>query len=124
MEFNGYNPLIQDYIFLISALLVLTTAGAVLSPTADAPLIAGSTAKSSDQFESCFVAIQQRQSRPSWFLPNELGGRISNEGTDGVDNPYQVRFTQSGVRNRIEAFIARRGGPEEGAIVDAIQRCW
>ncbi len=109
---------------LISALLVLTAAGVLLSPTADAPLIAGSTVKSINQFESCFVAIQQRQSRPSWFVPNELGGHISNEGTDGVDNPYQVRFTQIGVQMRIEAFIARRGGPEEGAIVDAIQRCW
>lgn len=105
-------------------LLVLATAVAVLTPAADAPLLAGSTAKSIDQFESCFVAIQQRQSRPSWFVPNALGGRISNEGADGVANPYQIRFTQSAAQNRVEAFIARRGGPEEGAIVEAIKSCW
>ncbi len=108
----------------IPAFLTLSLAGAVLGTAGDLPFFAGSTAKSIDQFETCFVGIQQRQSRPSWFVPHESGGRISNAGADGVDNPYRIRFSQSAARNRIEVFIARRGGPAEGAIVDAIKTCW
>ena len=108
----------------IPSLLLLEMVGSALSPIADAPLVAGSTSKSMHEFESCFVSIQQAQSRPLWLVPHEHGGRISNEGTDGVRNPYQIRFTEAAGHNRIEAFIGRRGEPEERPLVEAIKSCW
>ncbi|MBA3526275.1 MAG: hypothetical protein H0T82_05070 [Sphingomonas sp.] len=104
--------------------MIIQSAGPALVPTADAPLIAGSTSKSMHEFGSCFVSIQEAQSRPSWFVPHERGGRISNEGTQGVRNPYQIRFTEADGRTRIEAFIAHRGDAQDRSIADAIKRCW
>lgn len=105
------------------SLLLLHIAGSTLAPTADAPLISTSTSKSFHAFESCFVSIQENQSRPSWLVPHEDGGRISNEGTDGISNPYRIRFTKSAGRNRIEAFIGRRDAADERPLLAALKSC-
>jgi hypothetical protein len=108
----------------VSVLLVISLAGPAHDPTADVPLLEGSTPKSMSEFGSCFASIEQAQSRPLSFVPYENGGRISNQGANGVRNPYQIRFTEGHGQSRIEAFIGSRGGPEERPLVDAIRRCW
>lgn len=110
--------------FIPTLLLLEMTGSALIGQIADAPLVAGSTSKSMHEFEACFVSIQQAQSRPLWLVPHEQGGRISNEGTDGVRNPYQIRFTEAAGHNLIEAFIGRRGEPEERPLIEAIKSCW
>jgi hypothetical protein len=86
-------------------------------------LISVTTAKSFDAFESCFVGLEERRSSPSWLVPHEDGGRISNAGADGVTNPYQIRFAKTSAGSRVEAFIGRRNEADERPLLDALKSC-
>lgn len=109
---------------LVTALLLNAAAQAIGS--ADAlPVIEGSTSRSMHEFSRCFITTQERQSRPWWMVPNEGGGgRISNDGAQGVSNPYRIRFTPRGGGNDVELHVARRDPAEEKALAEAVRGCW
>jgi len=108
---------------LIGTILLLQVAAAQGQAGSDAPLLAGSTAKSLHEFAQCFLSVQQKQSRPVWFVLHEDGGRISNEGAPGVSSAYRIRYTERGSRNEIRVFLDRPGGQQD-PLVQAVRSCW
>jgi hypothetical protein len=107
---------------LLAALLlnVAAQAGAVHGP----PLVQASTSRSMQEFTECFASTQRQAARPLWIVPNAGGGgRISNDGAQGVSNPYRIRFTASEGGNGVELFLARRDAGEEQALTAAIKGC-
>jgi hypothetical protein len=109
---------------LIITILLLNMAASGLQITADQqPLLTRHTSRSVHEFSSCFMASQEKQSRPLWAVPHEDGIRISNAGASGVTNPYLIRFTERDGRNRLAVFMQVRDQAEERALDQAISRC-
>ncbi|MGE5563062.1 MAG: hypothetical protein ACM3ZV_07095 [Bacillota bacterium] len=109
---------------LLSTILLLAGVIAPAPPALDRLVLSGSTSKSLQEFGSCFAAAQEKRSRPFWFVPNDGGGRFSNEGGHDVTGRYGIRFTEGQPQNRIEVSVASRGGPDEQALVTAVKSCW
>ena len=108
----------------ILLLSILLNAAVVAVPLAPTPLLDGTTAKSASDFRQCFVALERDKSHPVSLVPHEDGVRISNEGANGVSNPYRLRFTERSDGNRVQLVIARSDGPEAKPLVEAVKSCW
>jgi hypothetical protein len=94
------------------------------SLAAEIPLLQLSTPKSAIDFTECFASVQTAQAKPLAFVPFETGGGwISNEGANGVINPYRIRVLDAGAGTEVRALIYRRDGTEDLRIVEAIQGC-
>jgi hypothetical protein len=110
---------------VLATALLLNMAASALTPAGEVPLASNATARSMQEFSRCFMASQERQSRPLWIVPNEGGGgRISNDGAQGVTNPYRIRFTPAGASNEVQLFLAQRDPAEEQALLEAVRGCW
>jgi hypothetical protein len=89
----------------------------------DALILEGRTAATMDEFRECFMAIQEQRSRPVWFVPHDDGGRLSNAGAAGVQNPYVIRYSQQSGTNRVAVFLDHRGS-EEMQVSEVVRTCW
>jgi hypothetical protein len=103
----------------------LLSAAAAAGATHESALVARTSSKSTEQFASCFMSTQAKQSRPLWIVPDdEGGGRISNEGARGVSDPYHIRFRKSGSGTAVEVFIAGGDSADELPLLAAVRSCW
>jgi hypothetical protein len=106
----------------IFALAAWASSGAIAAglPNASARV----TSKSADQFVGCFVAAQQRESMPWWFVPKAGGGTISNLGAVRDSRAaYFVAVSDRGSRRevRIEQVVA--GSPVASSVIRDLDRC-
>jgi len=108
---------------LIAALLLSAAPG--MSAGDGAPLMEATTRKSMDEFSQCFIAAQDRQGHAWWMVPGRNGGgRISNDGAQGVANPYYLRFSEGAGRgNAVELRIASRDPAEAQRLSEAVRSC-
>ena len=83
---------------------------------------AENTTKFMNDFVSCFVVTQDRVGAAWWFVPNDDGGRISNEGDERVDPPYSIHFIERVGSNRIEVSLVS-SGEKESALLAAVHAC-
>src|SRR3954451_5026915 len=77
---------------IITLLSVIISAAAPSSPAFSEynPTKSFLTAKSTDQFASCFADTQDRGALPWWYAPKNNGGTFSNLGSRSVQSAYFV----------------------------------
>lgn len=87
-----------------------------------APVFSGTTAKDLTEFRQCFISAQQAEKRDWWFVPDERGGKFSNDGARGISNPYRVLFRKEGGPNQLRVYM---GGSEleQRDVVGAVKNC-
>jgi hypothetical protein len=81
------------------------------------------TAKSLDAFGHCFIAAQDRQARPWWFVPKEDGGgTFSNARSPDDEAAYFVRLQRTG-SGGLQIRAEERSQTQLRPVVDAIDGC-
>ena len=103
---------------LIAVFSVAVTAAAP-TPRAQnpAPFV---TSKSTEAFARCFTDLEERDSAPWWFVPNQHGGgTFSNLGGDSVRHAYFVSISDRGARREIQLHDA----PADGHVAAAVSQC-
>lgn len=83
------------------------------------PLFRASTAKSLNDFGSCFAHTQDQASRPWAFMPTANGGTFTNAGATHIAAAYWLEVGEAKPTNLIRLFVAK--GSDE--LVEAINRC-
>ena len=83
-----------------------------------APPTAFTTAKSTEQFASCFGNTQDRVRKAWWFVPKEDGGTFSNLGAKNVAATYFVVVSDQGARRHV-----RLEGDGANAVNGAVLQC-
>jgi hypothetical protein len=76
------------------------------------------TAKSTEQFASCFGNTQDRVRQAWWFVPKEDGGTFSNLGAKNVAAAYYVVVSDQGARRQV-----RLEGDGANAVNRAVLQC-
>ena len=109
---------------LFSATLLWGAATSYALSTSESPILSGSTTTSLNQFATCFTSSQTGRGQPWFFVPDDMGGRFSNEGAKGVNAFYQIRFEEGSDSNRVIARMSQASQPEMRALTDDIKRCW
>ena len=105
---------------MLVASILLFTLGA--SASAPSPALSVQTAKSLDQFASCFTSNEDRAGRAWAFVPGAHGGVFTNGGAENVKAIYRLRFSESKSRNRLRLFA---DGPASSLspLIEAAERC-
>jgi hypothetical protein len=85
----------------------------------EAPVLRASTAKSLNEFGTCFADRQQRNSQAWAFMPTESGGTFTNAGANGAAATYWVTFQESPAKNEVRIVANRRSAD----LVQAVMRC-
>jgi hypothetical protein len=87
-----------------------------------APVFTATTAKDPTEFRQCFISAQQAEKRDWWFVPDQRGGKFSNEGGRGVANPYRLVVRQEGGPTQLRVYM---GGSEtdQRGVVGAVKNC-
>jgi hypothetical protein len=106
--------------FAIAAILGLAAAGSAAAAPAIAP---SATARSVDDFGTCFVAAQERASLAWSFVPNARGGTFSNLGAKGVTNGYFLVVSDRGSRRELRLEPATAAAGLDARVVRAVARC-
>lgn len=83
-----------------------------------APATSFTTAKSTEQFASCFGNTQDRVRKTWWFVPKEDGGTFSNLGAKNASAPYFVVVSDKGARRQV-----RLEGDGANAVNRAVSQC-
>jgi hypothetical protein len=83
-----------------------------------APATAFTTAKSTDQFASCFGNTQDRLRKAWWFVPKEDGGTFSNLGAKNAAAPYFIVVSDRGALRQV-----RLEGDGANAVNRAVLQC-
>lgn len=78
-----------------------------------------STAKSLNDFGSCFTRIQDRDARAWAFMPTQSGGTFTNAGASGAAAPYWLAFTEMKPANQVRLFAAA----DQTHLREAVQQC-
>ena len=78
------------------------------------------TAKSTDQFASCFTNSQDSGGLPWWFVPKNNGGTFSNLGSRTTASAYFVVVSDRGSSREVR--LEGNGAPEIG-VDRAVSRC-
>jgi hypothetical protein len=82
------------------------------------------TDKSFDAFGHCFVASQERASRPWWFVPRETGGGTFSNARSADDRAaYFLRIKDSGAALQIRLETGERAKTVTQPITEAIDSC-
>ena len=76
------------------------------------------TAKSTEQFASCFGNTQDHLRQAWWFVPKEDGGTFSNLGAKNVAAAYFVVVSDRGARRQV-----RLEGDGANAVNRAVLQC-
>lgn len=93
------------------------TAAAPVAATS-APAASFTTAKSTEQFASCFGNTQDRVRQAWWFVPKEDGGTFSNIGAKNAAAAYFVVVSDRGARRQV-----RLEGDGASAVNRAVLQC-
>jgi hypothetical protein len=101
---------------------ILFTAIAAAQPALDEPLLRASTAKSLNEFGTCFTRAQDQASREWAFVPTPSGGTFSNAGAVGATSPYWLRVSEGQPLNEIRLF-ARKPFADRATVWKAVIRC-
>jgi hypothetical protein len=88
-------------------------------PDPDGPVLRASTAKSLNEFGSCFTREQDEAARPWAFMPAARGGTFTNSGASGADAPYWLIFSEAKSSNQVRLFAAANSGD----VIEAANRC-
>jgi hypothetical protein len=113
---------------IITLLSVIISAAAPTSPKAPEYKPAKSsvaaksfvTAKSADQFASCFADTQDRSALPWSYVRKNDGGAFSNLGSRPVSSAYFVVVSDRGARREVR--LEGNGG-REIAVDRAVSQC-
>jgi hypothetical protein len=115
---------------MFTLLTVIVSAAAPASPSFDrsvpfsaqefAPATSFVTAKSTDQFASCFAGIQDGAGLPWSFVPKEDGGTFSNIGARSGGSAYFVVVSDRGPRREVRL---EGSGGSEAAVSRAVSQC-
>ena len=92
----------------------------VPSSLADRPAKMFVTAKSTNQFDSCFAGKQDDSALPWWFVPKRNGGTFSNLGSRTMKSAYFVVVSDRGPRREVRL---EGNGAQETAVNRAVSQC-
>ena len=104
---------------IVTLLSVIVSAAAPTSPDykAAASVI---TAKSTDQFASCFAGTQDEGGLPWWYVPKRGGGTFSNLGSRTVQSAYFVTVSD---RDSAREIRLEGNGAGEAPVARAVSQC-
>jgi hypothetical protein len=107
--------------------VVVTLAGMIAAATASAQAsehaTTYSTARSVEQFGTCFVTAQDH-ARSAWsFVPRSNGGTFSNAGAKGVRSPYFLSLSDRGSAREVRLEPATSGAALDQRIARAVNQC-
>jgi hypothetical protein len=115
---------------IFTLLTVIVSAAAPASPqyTRAAPFTAQEyspaklfvTAKSTDQFSSCFASAQDSGGLPWSFVPKDDGGTFSNLGSRSAKSAYFLVVSDRGSRRELRL---EGSGASETGINRAVSQC-
>ena len=88
-------------------------------PAQETPVLRASTAKSLNEFGSCFARTQEEKSRPWAFMPNNGGGTFTNASAKGVTASYRLQISEAAPQNQVRLFA----GAHSAKLVEAVNRC-
>jgi len=98
---------------------ILFLAAVASNTELQAPLSRASTAKSLNDFGSCFAHTQDDASRPWAFMPTANGGIFTNAGATHVAAAYWLEVGEAKPTYFVRLFVDK--GSDE--LVEAINRC-
>ena len=107
---------------IITLLSVVISAAAPSSPATPAHQSAKAftTAKSTDEFASCFAGTQDRSALPWSYIRKADGGTFSNLGSRTVASAYFVVVSDRGSRREVRL---EGNGSAEIAVNQAVNQC-
>ncbi|MEO8455029.1 MAG: hypothetical protein ABI454_07705 [Sphingomicrobium sp.] len=107
---------------IITLLSVIISAAAPSSPNAleTGPAKSFATAKSIDQFASCFTDTQDRGALPWSYVRKEDGGTFSNLGSRTIKSAYFVVVSDRGPSREVRL---EGNGASEIAVNQAVDQC-
>lgn len=107
---------------IITLLSVIISAAAPSSPGAleSIPAKSFATAKSTDQFASCFAGTQDRGALPWSYVRKEDGGTFSNLGSRTIQSAYFVVVSDRGSSREVRL---EGNGASEIAVNRAVDQC-
>jgi hypothetical protein len=107
---------------IITLLSVIISAAAPSSPAApqNKPAKSFLTAKSTNQFASCFADTQDRGALPWWYVPKNNGGTFSNLGSRSARSAYFVVVSDRGSSREVR--LEGNGAAEIG-VNRAVSQC-
>jgi hypothetical protein len=103
---------------LVGVLILL----ALTSPNASMPLLDATSARSLDQFGSCFTTAEERRGRSWAFLPSERGGTFTDAGAQGSSGSYWLQARRAGAATRIRLFAAESIS-DSSILIKAVEQC-
>ena len=86
------------------------------------PLLRADTAKSLNEFGSCFARAQDQEVRPWSFIPNDAGGVFTDTGAIGVTAPYRLQINEAQPLNHLGLFVGQ-GVATPKSLLQAVNRC-
>lgn len=101
---------------MLSSILLLAAVASNPPPV----LLRTSTAKSLDEFGSCFARMQEQAARPWAFIPNDKGGVFTDYGASVVAAPYRLQVRAADKSNDVQLFATPGTAP---VILEAVNRC-
>lgn len=104
----------------IVALLSVITSAAAPSWPAHQPAKSFVTAKSTDEFGSCFANTQDQGALPWWYVPKDDGGTFSNLGSRTMRSAYFLVISDRGSKREV---WLEGNGASEPAINRAVVQC-
>jgi hypothetical protein len=107
---------------IITLLSVIISAAAPSSPGSPQRMSAKAfiTAKSTDQFGSCFAGAQDSGALPWSYVPKEDGGTFSNLGSRPISSAYFVVVSDRGSNREVRL---EGNGSSEIAVNRAVSQC-
>jgi hypothetical protein len=105
---------------LIGVSILLFTLAAS-SADQETPVLSASTAKSLNDFGSCFARSQERRARPWAFVANDHGGVFTDFGAADTVAPYRLQVSESNGSSRVRLFV--RQASANATLIDAVNRC-
>jgi hypothetical protein len=97
-----------------------TTSAASAASVPSAPTRSFQTAKSIDQFASCFADTQDRSALAWWYVPKDDGGTFSNLGSRTLQSAYFVVVSDRGAKREVRL---EGNGASEIAVNRAVSQC-
>lgn len=102
--------------------VAISLSNAAAPPTHDYTLNR-TTRRSVREFAECFVAAQGAAGNAWWFVPNDRGGVLSNDGAATVGNSYRVNLLDEGRVRSLRLEPAAPSRPPEPPVAAAIEHC-
>lgn len=106
---------------------IVAIAGIAFAATAAAATAPGTvsvtTAKTVEQFGTCFVQSQDSLSAAWSFVPNRHGGTFSNLGAKGAADPYFLAVADRGAVRQLRLEPASAAGGIDPRVAQAVSQC-